>query len=565
MIYNVKDFGAKGDGVTNDTSAIQAAVNAARAAGGGSVYIPSGTYIVSGGASAGDGCIMIYDNTTVYGDGMGATTIKLRDGWNKDVTGIFRDSYGVPHHDITVHDLTIDGNRANNTGKIIGWFSGVAPGINKTDLNITLDHLEIKNCGSYGFDPHEQTTNLVITNCISHDNGLDGFTLDYVISGRINNNVAYNNGRHGFNVCTRSHDIELAGNIAYGNGAQGLMVQRGGENIPVPYNIFVRGGSYHHNKGDGIRINIAKLMLIDGADIHDNGQRGVRIRGSYGSTIQNCRIHDNSTAGNGSYEEIRVESLSDSVSGSLIKSLNTLIKNNVITDTGSPHSSYGVLEAADGTDYTTVSGNTITGTNHDQPSLSGAHSTDSGTTSPPPPPPPPDPGGTGTEGDDVFSGSSGIDYYAGAGGNDTIRGNGGNDTLYGGAGNDSLYGDAGDDILFSDDGNDYMNGGGGNDRLTGGGGNDKMLGGAGNDTLTGSAGIDTFQYSGPGFGKDVVIDFTQGSDRLNISTLLASNFSEFQQHVTVSGTKTVITFGSDVIELAGFTSPLQSTDVSFYS
>jgi hypothetical protein len=38
--YNVKAYGAKGDGITDDTSVIQAALNAAYSAGGGIVYIP---------------------------------------------------------------------------------------------------------------------------------------------------------------------------------------------------------------------------------------------------------------------------------------------------------------------------------------------------------------------------------------------------------------------------------------------------------------------------------------------------------------------------------------------
>lgn len=46
MVFNVKDFGARGDGVTNDTQAIQNAIDAARITGGGIVYFPSGTYMV---------------------------------------------------------------------------------------------------------------------------------------------------------------------------------------------------------------------------------------------------------------------------------------------------------------------------------------------------------------------------------------------------------------------------------------------------------------------------------------------------------------------------------------
>jgi len=47
-LYSVADFGAKGDGKTDDTAAFQKALNAARQAGGGVVYAPRGHYFFAG-------------------------------------------------------------------------------------------------------------------------------------------------------------------------------------------------------------------------------------------------------------------------------------------------------------------------------------------------------------------------------------------------------------------------------------------------------------------------------------------------------------------------------------
>src|SRR5438874_7990663 len=44
-VYNVKTFGATGDGKTLDTPAINKTIDAAAAAGGGTVYFPAGNYL----------------------------------------------------------------------------------------------------------------------------------------------------------------------------------------------------------------------------------------------------------------------------------------------------------------------------------------------------------------------------------------------------------------------------------------------------------------------------------------------------------------------------------------
>ncbi|HSO89123.1 MAG TPA: glycosyl hydrolase family 28-related protein, partial [Draconibacterium sp.] len=45
IFYNILDFGAKGDGKTNNTEAINAAIEAASKSGGGTVFFPAGDYL----------------------------------------------------------------------------------------------------------------------------------------------------------------------------------------------------------------------------------------------------------------------------------------------------------------------------------------------------------------------------------------------------------------------------------------------------------------------------------------------------------------------------------------
>jgi hypothetical protein len=67
--YDVTSYGAKGDGNTDDTAAIQSTIDAAVANNGGTIYLPRGTYVISDE-------LVIGSNLTVKGDGRDTTTIK---------------------------------------------------------------------------------------------------------------------------------------------------------------------------------------------------------------------------------------------------------------------------------------------------------------------------------------------------------------------------------------------------------------------------------------------------------------------------------------------------------
>src|SRR3989440_8716365 len=65
-VYDVKTFGAKGDGKALDTAAINKTIDTAAAAGGGTVYFPSGNYLSVS--------IHLKTNITLYLD-QGATIV----------------------------------------------------------------------------------------------------------------------------------------------------------------------------------------------------------------------------------------------------------------------------------------------------------------------------------------------------------------------------------------------------------------------------------------------------------------------------------------------------------
>ena len=68
--YNVRDFGAVGDQQALDTKAIQAAIDACAAQGGGTVVVPAGGYVT--------GSLFLRSQITLYLDA-GATLLGSED------------------------------------------------------------------------------------------------------------------------------------------------------------------------------------------------------------------------------------------------------------------------------------------------------------------------------------------------------------------------------------------------------------------------------------------------------------------------------------------------------
>jgi len=70
-IYNIRDFGAKGDGKTLDTAALQAAIDACTRDGGGTVLVPSGTFVIGTAELKSNVTLHLVASATLLGSGDG--------------------------------------------------------------------------------------------------------------------------------------------------------------------------------------------------------------------------------------------------------------------------------------------------------------------------------------------------------------------------------------------------------------------------------------------------------------------------------------------------------------
>jgi serralysin len=229
---------------------------------------------------------------------------------------------------------------------------------------------------------------------------------------------------------------------------------------------------------------------------------------------------------------------------------------------------------------------------------------------------------TGSFMNDTLNGGDGNDALFGGGGDDTLNGGAGNDVMYGGGGHDSFDGGDGIDtvsfarsqfaanvdlnaqmILNDADGNfnesivnvenligssssdilrgdgnanridgglgmDMLRGNGGDDVILGGGDADQITGGAGADRLTGGSGSDTFIYTSTGdstvasTGRDFILDFLQGADKISLSQIDANTTTSGNQAFSFVGSSAFSNVAGELRQSASGANTLIQGDVN---
>jgi hypothetical protein len=241
---NVKRFGAKGDGATDDAPAIDRAVQWAAANGVGTVFIPAGTYML-GTISAVSGSIYSYivpqNNVSIIGEGMGATTLKVMSGQNAlfpstDAPRVIATNQTNPLTGCRFADFTVDWNGANNllsAGNLQRSNSSIFS--EKGGTRITCERLRIittpgNQCIFFPATSNNGQGDIVVRDCYFEQSG-SGLAGNYNID---HSSVYLNGQRCRIEDCSfinpqmqNGAAFELHGSDSTARGNYGIFVERG--------------------------------------------------------------------------------------------------------------------------------------------------------------------------------------------------------------------------------------------------------------------------------------------------------------------------------------------------
>jgi hypothetical protein len=333
-VINVKWFGAKGDGVTDDTATFKA-VEAAIPSAGGTIFIPDGIFLLNK-ATQSEQFAITKSNVTLSGNGNGSvlkhtatgvvtgnnavvmirpisgdiynTTIKnLRIVGPTTNTGaaIFGDSrvLGILIHDGVsdngIYDTLID--NVIIEGMETACF-GITAGPTKRVWRTKIINSTAKNSRQDGFNDFSGGVfDVIISNCFAFD--LDGFGMEISSSGAIiTDNIIKRTGQSGigmeysvslgaaYRTVISNNLITDIGTAAYPN-SDGISLGQSGS----PYNTDVMNNSIYRVGGHGITVNLTPRDInIAGNTIVDVGKNNINKVGiTTGAAGTNLNIHDN--------------------------------------------------------------------------------------------------------------------------------------------------------------------------------------------------------------------------------------------------------------------------------
>lgn len=281
---NVLDYGAVGDGIADDSVAIQQAANAAA---GNALYFPGGTYGVTD-------TITLPSNITVYGDGIGVSVIKKL---GVSTANVFS---GININNLIVRNLSFYGNsQASGSG------DGLAIWIAQNSSATEIGHnYQIVNCrfdnfkGDYWVKFTNDSITYDMTGVYVEDNyfnSMTGNARNGASQGVPSACVWIQGSSAGANVT----DIVIKNNIAncaYIKIFAALF--QGSKRAVVSGNIVNNCGTSNEISDNAgayafVIYDSSLLNLVTNVVVSDNIINGVRSIGIYGAAGQDLRIIGN--------------------------------------------------------------------------------------------------------------------------------------------------------------------------------------------------------------------------------------------------------------------------------
>ena len=282
-VYSVKDsaFGAAGDGSTDDTAAIQAAINAANSAGGGCVYYPAGTYKLTS-------ALTIHSGITFLGDGRQVSIIRQT---STSANGISGNDASYLHF----QDLQIQGpGRGTGIGVNLGWTS------NNNVYGANFTRVYVRQFGGDGIRTENQIVS-VYNQVVSESNGGCGFKI-IGKSGVAGTSLTFNSCYANANTGTAGYLIDTMAYLSFNACAAdtnsiSYLIQSTtggpGRSQSIIFNgcgsEFATVGGWQIDSGYGITVNNAWFNTNDGYCIWVTGSaHTVSLSGCTENTAGGC-------------------------------------------------------------------------------------------------------------------------------------------------------------------------------------------------------------------------------------------------------------------------------------